>query len=81
MTKASGCRPLGLDIAVRLGVEREQLVAALQAPEIKARLADECEQALVAGVFGSPHVIVDGEHFFGADRLPQIEHWLASDGF
>ncbi len=70
-----------LDIAFRLGVDREQLAAALQAPEIKARLKDECEQALAAGVFGSPHVIVDGEHFFGADRLPQIEHWLASGGF
>ena len=70
-----------LNIAVRLGVEREQLAAALQAPEIKARLKDECEQALAAGVFGSPHVIVDGEHFFGADRLPQIEHWLQTGGF
>ena len=69
------------DIAVRLGVDREQLAAALQAPEIKARLKDECEQALAAGVFGSPHVIVDGEHFFGADRLPQIEHWLQTGGF
>jgi len=70
-----------LDIAGKLGVDREALAAALQSPEIKARLKDECEQALAAGVFGSPHVIIDGEAFFGADRLPQIEHWLESGGF
>ncbi len=34
-----------------------------------------------AGVFGSPHVLIDGEPFFGADRLPQIEKWLATGGF
>ena len=39
------------------------------------------EQALAAGVFGSPHVIIDGEAFFGADRLPQIERWLETGGF
>ena len=30
---------------------------------------------------GLTGIIVDGEHFFGADRLPQIEQWLASGGF
>ncbi len=70
-----------LEIAADFGVDRDTLAAALQAPEIKQRLKDECEQALTAGVFGSPHVIIDGEPFFGADRLPQIEHWLASGGF
>ena len=70
-----------LDIAAKFGVDRSSLETALQTPEIKARLKDECEQALAAGVFGSPHVIVDGEHFFGADRLPQIERWLETGGF
>ena len=70
-----------LDFADRLGIDREQLAAALQAPEVKARLKEECEQALAAGVFGSPHVVIDGEPFFGADRLPQIEHWLQTGGF
>lgn len=45
------------------------------------RLKAECEAAIAKGVFGSPYIIVDGEPFFGADRLPQIEHWLASGGF
>jgi len=70
-----------LDLAEKLGAEREALAAGLQSPEIKARLKDECEQALAAGVFGSPHVLIDGEAFFGADRLPQIERWLETGGF
>lgn len=70
-----------LDIAAGLGVDRQQLATALQAPEIKARLKDEVDAALAAGVFGSPHVVIDGEAFFGADRLPQIEHWLETGGF
>lgn len=70
-----------LDIAAAIGVDREQLGAALQSPEIKARLKDEVDKALQLGVFGSPHVMIDGEAFFGADRLPQIEHWLESGGF
>ena len=70
-----------LEIAAKLGVDREQLTAALQSPEMKARLREECDRALAAGVFGSPHVIIDGEPFFGADRLPQIERWLETGGF
>lgn len=70
-----------LEIAAKLGVDRNNLSAALQSPEIKAQLKAQCEIALQAGVFGSPHVIIDGEAFFGADRLPQIEHWLATGGF
>lgn len=70
-----------LDIAAGLGVDRALLAAALQSPELKARLKDEVDQAMQVGVFGSPYVIIDGEGFFGADRLPQIEKWLATGGF
>ncbi|MGE5472235.1 MAG: 2-hydroxychromene-2-carboxylate isomerase [Bacteroidota bacterium] len=70
-----------LDIAAQLGVDRIALAAALQAPEIKARLKEECDHALTAGVFGSPHVVIDDEPFFGADRLPHIEQWLESGGY
>ena len=70
-----------LQIAAKIGVDRSSLETALQSPEIKAHLKDESEQALAAGVFGSPHVRIDGEAFFGADRLPQIEHWLKTGSF
>lgn len=70
-----------LDLAAAQGVEREVLAAALASPALKERLKDECEAAIGKGVFGSPYIIVDGEPFFGADRLPQLEHWLESGGF
>ena len=70
-----------LEIAAKLGVDRSSLAAALQSPEMKERLKNEVDTALAAGVFGSPYVVIDGEAFFGADRLPQIEKWLANDGF
>jgi 2-hydroxychromene-2-carboxylate isomerase len=70
-----------LEIAAGMGVDRNSLEGGLQSPEMKARLRSECDQALAAGVFGSPHVIVDGEPFFGADRLPQIAEWLGTGGF
>lgn len=70
-----------LEIAEKLGVDRQALAIALSGAELKAHLKGECDKALAAGVFGSPHVVIDGEAFFGADRLPQIEHWLASGGF
>ena len=70
-----------LEIASKTGVDRSSLETALQTPEIKARLKDEVDKAMQIGVFGSPYVLIDGEPFFGADRLPQIEKWLATGGF
>jgi len=70
-----------LEIAAGLGVDRSSLETALQRQEIKDRLKAEVDNALAIGVFGSPHVMIDGEPFFGADRLPQIEKWLETGGF
>jgi len=70
-----------LDLAEQCGAEREALAAALAGQAIKDRLKDECAAAIGKGVFGSPFIIADGEPFFGADRLPQLERWLAGGGF
>jgi len=70
-----------LEIAAEIGVDRSSLETALQSPAIKARLKEEVDQAMQIGVFGSPYVVIDGEAFFGADRLPQIEKWLETGGF
>jgi 2-hydroxychromene-2-carboxylate isomerase len=69
------------DIASSLGIARSALDAATQDPAIKERLKAEVDQAIAAGVFGAPYVVIDGQPFFGADRLPQIEKWLESGGF
>jgi len=51
------------------------------APAVKDALKDEVAQAIAAGVFGSPFVIVDGEPFWGLDRIEQVERWLATGAF
>jgi len=70
-----------LELADRTGVDRDALAAVLAGADIKARLAAEVERGVSRGVFGSPFFFVDGEPFWGADRLPQLERWLADGGF
>ncbi|QID16555.1 2-hydroxychromene-2-carboxylate isomerase [Nitrogeniibacter mangrovi] len=70
-----------VDIAAGLGVDAQALSAALQTDAVKARLKAENEAAMARGVFGAPYVIVDGEPFWGVDRLAQIERWLETGGF
>jgi 2-hydroxychromene-2-carboxylate isomerase len=50
-------------------------------PEIKERVKQETDAAIAQGMFGAPYFMVDGEPFWGADRLPQIEKWLQTGGF
>jgi len=69
------------EIAAGLGIDREALAEAVAAPELKDRLKSETDGAIAKGMFGAPYLIVDGEPFWGADRLPQLEKWLATGGF
>jgi 2-hydroxychromene-2-carboxylate isomerase len=41
----------------------------------------EVDAAISLGVFGSPYIVVDGEPFWGADRLDQVEKWLSTGGW
>ena len=69
------------EIAAALGIGREALLAAVADPAIKERLKRATAAAIERGVFGSPFVFVDGEPFWGADRLPQVDAWLARGGW
>ena len=69
------------DIARDTGIDRDALLAALGDAALKDRLRREVDQAVARGVFGSPYVVVDGEPFWGADRLDQVERWLATGGW
>ncbi len=69
------------DVLREAGVEPERALAAIQQPDIKDRLKSQVDAALARGVFGAPFVFVDGEPFWGNDRLPQIERWLATGPF
>jgi 2-hydroxychromene-2-carboxylate isomerase len=69
------------NVAAKLGVDREQLLQALGEPAVKERLKTEVDAAIERGVFGSPFFIIDKEPFWGADRLDQVDRWLASGGW
>jgi 2-hydroxychromene-2-carboxylate isomerase len=63
-------------IATELGIDGQELIAGTQEQRVKDRLKALVDEAIQRGVFGAPYVFVDGEPFWGNDRLPQIEHWL-----
>ena len=69
------------NVAAKLGLNREELLHALNDPAVKERLKNEVDAAIERGVFGSPYVIVDGEPFWGSDRLDQVDRWLATRGW
>lgn len=68
-------------VAQSIGLDGQALMEAAQAPAIKDELRRRVEDAVAFGVFGAPTIVVDGEVFWGNDRLPQIERWLASGPF
>ena len=69
------------DIAAGLGYSAEEVVAATQSDDIKSTLKTNVEVAMAQGIFGSPFFVVDGEQFWGADRLPMMEQWINRGGW
>lgn len=59
-------------IASAHGLAPDAAAAAMGAPEAKASLAQAVDEAAADGACGSPFFVLDGEGFFGADRLPQM---------
>ena len=70
-----------VEVGSALGVDAGVLGEALKDPAVKARLRAEVEAGIAKGVFGSPYFIVDGEPFWGSDRLDQVERWLETGGW
>jgi 2-hydroxychromene-2-carboxylate isomerase len=64
-------------LASRLGLDRDTMLAGMADSEVKAIARQHGESAVTRGVFGSPWIFVDGEPFWGSDRLPMVERWLA----
>ena len=54
------------------------LLERAQAPEVKARLIANTESAVVRGAFGIPTFFVDGEIYFGKDRLRDVEEAIVA---
>jgi 2-hydroxychromene-2-carboxylate isomerase len=68
-------------LAGSLGLEAARVRAGLEAAEIKDHARTISESAVQRGIFGSPFFVVDGEPFWGWDRLPMLEDWLRTGGW
>ncbi len=64
-----------------IGSDPEALLAGIKEDAIKERLKEVTNQAIESGVFGSPFFLVDGEAFWGHDRLEQVDIWLERGGW
>lgn len=60
------------------GLDADALLALSQDPEVKAQLISNTETAVGKGAFGAPTMYMDGEMYFGQDRLDFIEEALQS---
>ena len=67
-----------LGIAESQGIDGSAFLAGMEEPAIKTQFKQGNEDALALGVFGVPFVLADGEPFWGYDRFPHLERWLAA---
>lgn len=65
------------DLATRAGHEAQRLLLAAETdPAVHAAYAANTDEAIARSVFGSPTYFVDGDMFYGQDRLELVERAL-----
>jgi 2-hydroxychromene-2-carboxylate isomerase len=70
-----------VEVARGIGADAMALARALEDPAVKERAKREVDAAIAAGVFGSPFFVVEGEPFWGVDRIPMMERWIETGGW
>jgi 2-hydroxychromene-2-carboxylate isomerase len=68
-------------LGAEVDVDPVALARGMQEPAVKDKLKALVDESIARGVFGAPTLFVDGEMFWGHDRLPQVERWLAAGPF
>ena len=63
-------------LAEKIAIDAAPLLAAALTPEIRVLYAKNTEEAIQRSVFGSPTYFVDGDMFYGQDRLEMVERAL-----
>jgi 2-hydroxychromene-2-carboxylate isomerase len=61
------------------GLDAQKFASRIQDADVKDRLKATTEEAVARGVFGAPTCFVDGQMFFGNDRLPFVEMALKGE--
>ncbi|HEY8615858.1 2-hydroxychromene-2-carboxylate isomerase [Phenylobacterium sp.] len=65
-------------VLARAGVSPDEFLGFQQDDTVKDRLKADTEAAVERGMFGAPTFFVEGELFFGQDRLDFVEEALAA---
>lgn len=63
--------------AREVGLEPERILAGMDGQPAKDHLRKTTEDAIARGAFGAPTFFVDGQMWFGNDRIAQLERFLA----
>jgi 2-hydroxychromene-2-carboxylate isomerase len=63
-------------VVEKAGLDAHALLEAAGDPDVKAELRANTEEAVARGAFGAPTFFVEGEMFFGNDRLDFVERAL-----
>lgn len=61
------------EVLTKAGIDVTDFMARISETEVKERLKATTEEAVARGVFGAPSFFVNGEMFFGQDRLSFVE--------
>lgn len=61
------------------GLKAAEVIAAANSDMAQSIYADNKAAAIAAGVFGAPSYVVEGEVFWGQDRVEMLEDMLASN--
>lgn len=64
-------------IITETGLDPAKLFAAAESDAVQAEYARGTQQAIDANVFGAPSYVIDGEIFWGQDRLDFVDRALA----
>lgn len=64
------------ELAEKAGFEEGKLIRDALSDFTQGELARNCREAITKGVMGSPSYFVDGENFYGQDRLDFVERKL-----
>ena len=63
-----------------VGQDKLRVLELADSSDLEAAYLNQTESAKQAGIFGSPSFIVDGELFWGDDRLEDAINWASKDG-
>jgi 2-hydroxychromene-2-carboxylate isomerase len=61
-----------------IGQDPDRAISAARSPAIEEALSAETDEARRLGVFGAPSFVVEGEVFWGDDRLEDAVSWARS---